>query len=120
MIRKLSLLALLALGAVGCGQTAQAVPAHPWTVTMTGTAGTSWQGGCSGDTNNGANNPTYNVTLPWHHRFGSNVIDVNCYFQDNQPWGSANVVIRYEGHVLAHGSSGPGGYGIASAYATQP
>ena len=103
----------------GCGAQATA-SASPWLVKMTGTPGTTWQGGCSTDTMNGSNNPTYNVTLPWSRRFSANAIDVNCYFQDQQPWGSARVVIYYDGQPLARGSSGPGGYGIASAYATQP
>lgn len=105
------------LGLVGCGaQAPAATSAPPWTVHITGTPGTTWQGGCSTDTMNGTSNPTVSIRLPWTHHYPASVIDVNCYFQNQQSYGHAHLVILYKGRRIATGSA-VGAYGTLGAYA---
>lgn len=113
-------IALSAVGLLlaGCG-TAAASTGSPWQVHVTGTAGTTWQGGCETYTAQGTNNPTVNIAPPWGQHYAANVTAVNCYFQNQGATGTAQITIRYAGQVVASGSA-RGAYGILSAYGQAP
>jgi len=96
------------------------VPAgDPWTVTLSGTPNTPWDGGCQLYTSTGTLLHNATVTAPWTAHYSAQDNSVDCYFENQASSGSGALIIRYNGQIVAS-TNISGGYGVLSTVADAP